>query len=139
MTPEEMAKLHSNSEANHRIWSAHEFAQILSLEGVFAECHQHGFALARVIDSEAELLLLVTHKMKQKTGLATNCLLKIEKKIVENGARKLTLEVSESNKNAIQLYKKLNYKNISVRKSYSRDKNGKFEDALVMQKNLLLI
>jgi len=139
MTPEEMAKLHSNSEANHRIWNTHEFAQILSLEGVFAECHEHGFALARVIDSEAELLLLVTHKMKQKTGLATNCLLKIEKKIVENGARKLTLEVSESNKKAIQLYKKLNYKNISVRKSYSRDKNGKFEDALVMQKNLLLI
>jgi len=139
MTPERMAKLHLNSEANHRIWNAHEFEQILSLKGVFTECHEHGFALARVIDSEAELLLLVTHKIKQKTGLATDCLLKIEKKIVKNGARKLTLEVSESNKNAIQLYRKLNYKNISIRKSYSRDKNGKFEDALVMQKNLLLI
>ena len=139
MTPEKMAKLHSNSEANHRIWHAHEFAQILPLQGVFAECHQHGFALARVIDSEAELLLLVTHKMKQNTGLATNCLLKIEKKIVESGAKKLTLEVSKSNKTAIQIYKKLNYKKISVRKSYSRDKNGKFEDAVVMQKDLLLI
>ena len=91
MTPEKMAKLHSNSEANHRIWHAREFAQILPLKGVFAECHQHGFALARVIDSEAELLLLVTHKMKQNTGLATNCLLKIEQKLVENGARKLSL------------------------------------------------
>ena len=139
MTPERMAQLHSNSEANHRIWNAHEFEQILSLKGVFTECHEHGFALARIIDSEAELLLLVTHKIKQKTGLATDCLLKIEKKIVENGARKLTLEVSESNKTAIQLYKKLNYKKISVRKSYSRDKNGKFEDAVVMQKDLLLI
>ena len=78
MTPEKMAKLHSNSQANHRIWHAREFAQILPLKGVFAECHQHGFALARVIDTEAELLLLVTHKMKQNTGLATNCLLKIE-------------------------------------------------------------
>jgi ribosomal-protein-alanine N-acetyltransferase len=139
MTPEKMAKLHSNSEANHRIWHAREFAQILPLQGVFAECHQHGFALARVIDSEAELLLLVTHKMKQNTGLATNCLLKIEQKLVENGARKLSLEVSESNKAAIQIYKKLNYKKISVRKSYSRDKYGKFEDAVVMQKDLLLI
>tara|TARA_B100001173_G_scaffold122071_1_gene106102 strand:- start:16 stop:435 length:420 start_codon:yes stop_codon:yes gene_type:complete len=139
MTPEKMAKLHSNSAANHRIWHAREFAQILPLKGVFTECHQHGFALARVIDSEAELLLLVTHKMKQNTGLATKCLLKIEKKIVENGARKLSLEVSESNKAAIQIYKKLNYKKISIRKSYSRDKNGKFEDALVMQKDLLLI
>ena len=139
MTPEKMAKLHSNSEANHRIWHAREFAQILPLQGVFAECHQHGFALARVIDSEAELLLLVTDKIKQNTGLATNCLLKIEKKIVKNGARKLNLEVSESNKTAIHLYKKLNYKKISVRKSYSRDKNEKFEDALVMQKDLLLI
>tara|TARA_X000000368_G_scaffold16353_1_gene12945 strand:- start:16 stop:435 length:420 start_codon:yes stop_codon:yes gene_type:complete len=139
MTPEKMAKLHSNSEANHRIWHAREFAQILPLQGVFAECHQHGFALARVIDSEAELLLIVTHKMKQNTGLGTNCLLKIEQKLVENGARKLSLEVSESNKAAIQIYKKLNYKKISVRKSYSRDKYGKFEDAVVMQKDLLLI
>lgn len=139
MTPEKMAKLHANSEANHRIWHAREFAQILPLQGVFAECHQHGFALARVIDSEAELLLIVTHKMKQNTGLGTNCLLKIEQKLVENGARKLSLEVSESNKAAIQIYKKLNYKKISVRKSYSRDKYGKFEDAVVMQKDLLLI
>ena len=139
MTPEKMAQLHSNSEANHRIWHAREFAQILPLKGIFAECHKHGFALARVIDSEAELLLLVTHKMKQNTGLATECLLKIEKKIVENGARKLYLEVSESNKAAIQVYKKLNYKKISVRKSYSCDKNGKLEDAWVMQKDLLLI
>ena len=139
MTPEKMAKLHANSEANHRIWHAREFAQILPLQGVFAECHQHGFALARVIDSEAELLLIVTHKMKQNTGLGTNCLLKIEQKLLENGARKLSLEVSESNKAAIQIYKKLNYKKISVRKSYSRDKYGKFEDAVVMQKDLLLI
>ena len=139
MTPEKMAKLHSSSEANHRMWDAHEFAEILSSNGVLTECHEHGFALARVIDSEAELLLLVTDEIKQNTGLATNCLLKIEKKIVESGARKLTLEVSESNKTAIQIYKKLNYKKISVRKSYSRDKNGKFEDALVMQKDLLLI
>ncbi len=139
MTPEKMAKLHANSEANHRIWHAREFAQILPLQGVFAECHQHGFALARVIDSEAELLLIVTHKMKQNTGLGTNCLLKIEQKLVENGARKLSLEVSESNKAAIQIYKKLNYKKISVRKSYSRDKYGKFEDAVIMQKDLLLI
>jgi len=139
MTPEKMAKLHSNSEANHRIWSANEFAEILSSNGVFAECHEHGFALVRVIASEAELLLLVTDKIKQNTGLATNCLLRIEKKIVENGARKWTLEVSESNKTAIKVYKKLNYKKVSVRKSYSRDKNGKFENALVMQKDLLMI
>ena len=139
MTPEKMAKLHSNSEANHRTWDAHEFAEILSSNCVLAECHEHGFALARVIESEAELLLLVTDKIKRNTGLATNCLLKIEKKIVEIGARKLTLEVSESNKTAIQIYKNLNYKKISVRKSYSRDKNGKLEDALVMQKDLLLI
>ena len=139
MKPEKMAKLHSKSEANHRIWDANEFEQILSSNGVLAECHKHGFALARVIGSEAELLLLVTEKIKQNTGLATTCLLKIEKKIVESGARKLTLEVSESNKTAIQIYKKLNYEKIAVRKSYARDKNGKFEDALVMQKDLLLI
>ena len=136
MTPERMAQLHSNSEANHRIWHAREFAQILSLKGIFAECHQHGFALARVLDTEAELLLIVTENIKQSTGLATSCLLNIEKKLIQQGAQKLTLEVSESNSAAITIYTKLNYKKIAIRKSYSRDKNGKFETALVMQKDL---
>ncbi len=136
MTPEKMSKLHSTSEANHRIWHAHEFSELLSLPGVITECHAHGFALARVVATEAELLLLVTENIKQNTGLATSCLLNIEKKLIQQGAQKLTLEVSESNSAAITVYTKLNYKKIAIRKSYSRDKNGKFETALVMQKDL---
>tara|TARA_Y100000589_G_scaffold269705_1_gene261776 strand:- start:73 stop:492 length:420 start_codon:yes stop_codon:yes gene_type:complete len=139
MTPEKMAKLHLNSEANHRIWDAREFAEILSSKGVFAESHEHGFAIARLIDFEAELILLVTDKFHQNNGLASNCLIKIEKKIVENGGKKLILEVSESNKAAIKVYERLNYKKVSVRKLYSRNKKGKFENALVMQKDLLPI
>ena len=136
MTPEKMSQLHSKSEANHRIWHAHEFSELLSLPGVITELHAHGFALARVVDTEAELLLIVTEKIKQNTGLATSCLLNIEKKLIHHGAQKLTLEVSESNSAAITIYTKLNYKKIAIRKSYSRDKNGKFETALVMQKDL---
>ena len=136
MTPEKMSQLHSKSEANHRIWHAHEFSELLSLPGVITELHAHGFALARVVDTEAELLLIVTENIKQNTGLATSCLLKIEKKLIHHGAQKLTLEVSESNSAAITIYTKLNYKKIAIRKSYSRDKNGKFETALVMQKDL---
>ena len=136
MTPEKMSQLHSKSEANHRIWHAHEFSELLSLPGVITELHAHGFALARVVDTEAELLLIVTEDIKQNTGLATSCLLKIEKKLIHHGAQKLTLEVSESNSAAITVYTKLNYKKIAIRKSYSRDKNGKFETALVMQKDL---
>ena len=136
MTPEKMSKLHSTSEANHRIWHAREFSDLLSLPGVITELHAHGFALARVVDTEAELLLIVTENIKQNTGLATSCLLKIEKKLIHHGAQKLTLEVGESNSAAITVYTKLNYKKIAIRKSYSRDKNGKFETALVMQKDL---
>jgi len=136
MTPEKMSQLHSKSEANHRIWHAHEFSELLSLPGVITELHAHGFALARVVDTEAELLLIVTENIKQNTGLATSCLLNIEKKLIHHGAQKLTLEVSESNSAAITVYTKLNYKKIAIRKSYSRDKNGKFETALVMQKDL---
>ena len=110
MTPEKMSKLHSKSEANHRIWHAHEFSELLSLPGVITELHAHGFALARVVDTEAELLMIVTETIKQNTGLATNCLLKIEKKLSQEGAQKLTLEVSESNSAAITVYTKLNYK-----------------------------
>ena len=136
MTPEKMSKLHSTSEANHRIWQAREFSDLLSLPGVITEFHAHGFAIARFVDTEAELLLIVTENIKQNTGLASSCLLNIEKKLIHHGAQKLTLEVSESNSAAITVYTKLNYNKIAVRKSYSRDKNGKFETALVMQKDL---
>ena len=136
MTPEKMSKLHSRSEANHRTWQAYEFSELLSLPGVIAEYHEHGFALARVIDTEAELLLIATDSIKQNNGLATSCLLKIERKLFLQGAQKIFLEVSESNSAAIRVYTKLNYKKIAIRKSYSRDKNGKFETALVMQKDL---
>ena len=51
MTPEKMSKLHSTSEANHRIWHAHEFSELLSLPGVITEFHAHGFAIARVVDT----------------------------------------------------------------------------------------
>jgi len=121
MTPEKMSKLHSTSEANHRIWHTHEFSELLSLPGVITEFHAHGFAIARFEDTEAELLLIVTENIKQNTGLATSCLLNIEKKLIHHGAQKLTLEVSESNSAAITVYTKLNYKKIAIRKSYSRD------------------
>ena len=132
-----MAEIHAASNANHRIWNAHEFADLLSSPGVVAECHSNGFALARIIDLDAELLLLVTEQIRQNTGIATRCLLKMEKHLVKVGARELTLEVSESNGAAINLYKKLNYKKIFIRRSYSRDKNGNLENALLMQKELI--
>ena len=137
MTPKKMATIHAAAKPNHRIWNAHEFASLLSSPGVVAEYHPNGFALARIIDTDAELLLLVTEKIKQNNGIATDCLLKMEEHLVKLGARELTLEVSESNQAAINFYKKLNYKEIFIRKSYSRDKNGNLENALLMQKELI--
>ena len=134
-----MATIHAAAKPNHRIWNAHEFASLLSSPGVVAEYHTNGFALARIIDTDAELLLLVTEKIKQNTGIATACLLKMEKHLVNLGARELTLEVSESNGTALNLYKNLNYKKIFIRKSYSRDKNGNLENALLMQKELITL
>ena len=112
---------------------------LVQLSTALGEVNMFGFGgriIARVVDIEAELLMIVTETSKQNTGLATNCLLNIEKKLSQKGAQKLTLEVSESNSAAITIYTKLNYKKIAIRKSYSRDKNGKFETALVMQKDL---
>ena len=114
MTPEKMSKLHSRSQANHRIWHACEFSELLSLPGVITEFHAHGFALARVVNTEAELLLIVTENIKQNTGLATNFLMNIEKKLIQQGAQKLTLEVSESNSAAITIYTKLMLENIKM-------------------------
>jgi ribosomal protein S18 acetylase RimI-like enzyme len=76
--------------------------------------------------------LAVSPKMRGK-GLAKHLIKYSEKKAQENDFKKLSLEVSENNLAAIQLYITTGFQIIQTKKEYYKDGSS----ALVMRKNLL--
>lgn len=87
--------------------------------------------ISQVID-ESELLNISVSQNHQRLGLATQLLNECEKELKQKKIHKLFLEVRKSNLFALNLYKKLNFKQYSTRKKYYT--NG--EDALLLTKIL---
>ena len=82
--------------------------------------------------SEYEILLLYVSKKFRRKGLGLNLINKIEEN--NRSLKKIYLEVSKNNVEAISFYKKMNFKKIFTRKNYFIYGNTKC-DALVMSKN----
>ncbi len=88
-----------------------------------------GYIILRTIVDEVHLLNIATRPKSRKKGVA--------QKLIENAeqgfccGKPLFLEVRISNKPALDLYKKLGFKQIYVRKRYYPDG----EDAIVMEKD----
>ena len=77
-----------------------------------------GFAdIWKAIDVMHLMDIVVAKKYRQK-NIASLLLNKIIKLCIENNMNELTLEVSEKNTPAINLYKKFNFKEIGNRKNY---------------------
>ena len=92
--------------------------------------------ILQVID-EAEILNISVSQKYQKLGLATQLLNVCEKELKQKKINKLFLEVRKSNLFALNLYKKLNFKQYSIRKKYYKPlKGGISEDALLFIKTL---
>ena len=82
--------------------------------------------------SEYEILLLYVSKKFRRKGLGLNLINKIEAN--NRSLKKIYLEVSKNNVEAISFYKKMNFKKVFTRRNYFISGNTKF-DALVMSKN----
>lgn len=87
----------------------------------------------QVVCDEATLMSIATSSDYRKNGYA-NLLLEESENILKNlNIDKIFLEVRAKNINAINLYKKNNFKELSVRKNYYKEPD---DDALIMIKNL---
>ena len=71
-------------------------------------------------------LLIIVEENHRNKGIGTNL---IKKLIATSDNKPIILEVSDKNKNAINLYEKLNFKNIAIRKNYYKD-----SDAIIMKR-----
>lgn len=136
-TCEQAAVLHASTF--ERPWTKKEFEILIAAPGVFGfkvisleEQQLRGFILLQYIIDDAEILTLNVDKNSRRQGIATELIKTAIAQLFLKGARRLLLEVNEYNKEALLLYKKLNFKTYGRRKNYYllNDKNQ--ADALLL-------
>lgn len=86
-----------------------------------------------IVLDEATIMSIATKEEFRRKGFAKNLLDKTFEDLKEKEIKKIFLEVRAENKNAIALYEKNNFKQMSVRHNYYKDP---LSDAIVMVKDL---
>lgn len=84
-----------------------------------------GFAGIKITLDSADIMNIVVKKDFRKKGVGTFLVENLIKKCDNLNISKLFLEVNEENIYAINLYSKLGFKQISIRKNYYKDKSAK--------------
>jgi ribosomal-protein-alanine N-acetyltransferase len=119
-------------------WTAPQCAGLLPMAGVWLSLALEdervvGFALARVVGVEAELLLLAVGKASQRRGVGQMLLERFASAAVSKGAEQLHLEVREGN-HAVSLYRRNGYREVGRRRNYYNGRDGQLFDALTLAK-----
>ncbi len=89
-----------------------------------------GYVIARISGEEGEILDLAVHPEERRRGVGKRLLETISRALGESGVRELYLEVRESNRPAIELYRARGFRPVGLRAGYYRNPP---EDALVLR------
>lgn len=114
-------------------WTQSQCIGMLTLPGVWltiaeADGRPAGFALARVVADEAELLLLATVPELRGRGIGGALLRSVLDEARDASARRIHLEVRGNNE-AIRLYRREGFAKVGERRDYYRSKDGVRHDA----------
>jgi len=117
-------------------WTAPQCSGLLPVPGVWltlarAANEVIGFALARIVADEAELLLLAVKKKWQRRGVGHQLLESFRSTAIKRGAGRLHLEVREGN-HAVKLYKQAGFSEVGRRRGYYSGRDGQVYDALTL-------
>ena len=121
-------------------WTPSQCLGMIALPGVWFNIawsgnRPAGFALAREVADEAELLLLAIRPAFRRSGIGTALLRSIVADAHERGAEMLHLEVRANNE-AIRLYRNEGFEKIGERHDYYRGNDGKLFDAHTFSKHI---
>jgi ribosomal-protein-alanine N-acetyltransferase len=119
-------------------WTAPQCAGLLPMAGVWLSLARReeaviGFALARIVGDEAELLLLAVGRSWQGEGVGQMLLDRFATVARSKGAEQLHLEVREGN-HAVSLYRRNDYREVGRRRNYYSGRDGQLFDALTLAK-----
>jgi ribosomal-protein-alanine N-acetyltransferase len=120
-------------------WTISQCAGLLPLPGVWLTLAREGeevvgFALARLVADEAELLLLAVKPAGQRRGTGRVLLEHFEDEAAARGAVRLHLEVREGN-HALSLYEQAGFGLVGRRRDYYSGQKGDRYDALTLAKS----
>jgi ribosomal-protein-alanine N-acetyltransferase len=121
-------------------WTAPQCSGLLPLPGVWltlacAGKETVGFALARLILDEAELLLLAVKKKWQHQGIGRMLLHAFVEASANRGAKRVHLEVRNGNY-AVNLYKAAGFSEVGRRRGYYNGRDGQVYDALTLSRKI---
>lgn len=120
-------------------WTAPQCAGLMPMPGVWLSLARSGektdgFALARVVAGEAELLLLAVKRTAQRRGIGELLIERFIMIATGRGAHRLHLEVREGN-HAIKLYNRAGFTEVGRRRNYYSGSDGKIYDALTLARS----
>ena len=131
-----LAAMHARCFVTPRSWSEAEFEAQLEDKNVHFVGDGPGFAMAKLVLDEAELLTLAVDPPQQGMGHGSKLLKQIESIAADHGAQTMFLEVSSENGAARALYAKAGYTRVGLRARYYRTPEGRRIDALILSKPL---
>lgn len=121
-------------------WTGPQCAGLLPMPGVWLSLAREGdevigFALARIVVREAELLLLAVSRRVQGRGVGQALLDRFTAIAKARGAEQLHLEVREGNR-AVRLYKRAGFDEVGRRRNYYNGRDGQVYDALTLARSI---
>jgi [ribosomal protein S18]-alanine N-acetyltransferase len=135
-----MAALHAQSF--YRGWPVADFIGFLGdrnvpiYVAVDARRRLAGFAVIRVVLDEAELLSIAVDPRWRGKGVGRALMEAVFADLMLSPARRMFLEVDESNGPAVRLYRRLGFSAVSTRRGYYPRPDGTAATALVMARDL---
>jgi ribosomal-protein-alanine N-acetyltransferase len=120
-------------------WTKPQCMGMLSLPGVWlviasVQGEDAGFALAREVAGDAELLLLATRRSAQRRGIGAALVRAVIAEAQGRGAEQLHLEVRAGN-DAARLYRGAGFDKVGERKDYYKGRNGELFGAQTFARN----
>jgi ribosomal-protein-alanine N-acetyltransferase len=117
-------------------WTGPQCAGLLPMPGVWLTVARlgreaAGFALARIVAGEAELLLLAVGRAAQRRGVGASLLKRFVAVARHRGASRLHLEVRDGNP-ALSLYRSAGFEEVGRRRNYYHGEGGQLYDALTL-------
>lgn len=140
-----LPRLHGEDFA--RAWSEDEFVALLRQEPVFGfaawrvgnrKAGPAGFVLARLAAGEGEILTIAVARDWRGRGLGRDLMEAVLRELHAQRAQALFLEVDETNRAALSLYRRLGFAEVARRPAYydAPGKDASRTDALVMRRDL---
>jgi ribosomal-protein-alanine N-acetyltransferase len=133
-----LAALHAR--AFRHGWSENEFERLLADRNVL--CHVAragtrvaGFVIARMVEDEAEILMVAVAPQQRGRGLGARLIGRHLARLAARGVRNVFLEVDEGNEPAIRLYTRAGFERVGRRPGYYEKPAGAAA-ALILRRGL---